>query len=76
MVEQKRDFNKKAFPELEPVSFPPEGSGELDENGQVVETLEKYEDVPLNRLQAAVVKFVRADTVLAICLSISGPVKK
>ncbi len=70
MVEQKRDFNKKAFPELEPVETLEETLQDpnLDENNHA--ELEHYEDVPPNRLQAAVVKFVRADTVLAICLSI------
>lgn len=31
--------------------------------------MEEVEEIPLNPIQSAIVKFVRSDTVLAICLS-------
>jgi hypothetical protein len=66
MVEQKRDLNKKAFPELEPVTT----SMETHLDNAYLQEIEEYEEIPPNRIQAAVIKFVRTDTVLATCLSI------
>lgn len=70
MVEQKRDFNKTAFPELEPVHESSGAHGARIGNDQEVEAFEEYEEIAPNRFRTAVMKFVRADTVLAICLSI------
>lgn len=69
MVEQKRDFNKKAFPELEPAN-PDAPVVEEQEDDSICEQVEHYEDVEQSRFKRALVKFVRTDTVLAICMSV------
>ena len=69
MVEQKRDFNKKAFPDLEPVAPATAKPGETDE-AALCDHVEEYEAVEDSKFKAALVKFVKTDTVLALCLSI------
>lgn len=69
MVEQKRDFNKNAFPELEPVGAAPASLPETDGDGYM-ERVEEYEEVAQGKFKTALVKFVRTDTVLAISLSV------
>jgi hypothetical protein len=65
MVEQKREFNRQTFPELEPAT-PTE-----DPDPEICEDLEvEVEVVHRNRVHAALVDFVRKDTVLATALSI------
>lgn len=77
MVEQKRDFNKSAFPELEPVDEPLERTPFADVEFEELsgfdderDELQDLEQPTPTRFQTALVRFVRKDTVLAICLSV------
>ena len=69
MVEQKRDFNKKAFPELEPVYTPPPSEPDNAEDGYM-EKVEEFEELEQSKFKSALVKFVKTDIVLSICLSV------
>jgi hypothetical protein len=65
MVEQKRDFNRTTFPDLEPVTPPEDPEPETCDDVDV-----EVDVVQRNRVHAALVDFVRKDTVLATALSI------